>query len=66
MTRFLLLCVAASCDSRTATTGDVQTSYSNIAADETVVFFRTAAWLDETQQMWHVPVHGWIYEPQVG
>ncbi|MDH3987548.1 MAG: DUF2183 domain-containing protein [Gammaproteobacteria bacterium] len=67
MTRFLLLCIAASlvaCDSRTATTGDVQTSYSNIAADETVVFFRTAAWLDEAQQMWHVPVHGWIYEPQ--
>ena len=67
MTRFLLLCIAASlvaCDSRTATTGDVQTSYSNIAADETVVFFRTAAWLDEAKQMWHVPVHGWIYEPQ--
>lgn len=36
---------------------------SNIKADETVVFFRTSAWLDEKTSLWQVPIHGWIYEP---
>jgi hypothetical protein len=39
-------------------------SVSDIAVDETVVFFRTSGWLDEVNQQWHLPVHGWIYEPQ--
>lgn len=38
--------------------------YSDIKADEHVVFFRTAAWLDEKKAQWHVPIHGWIYEPE--
>ena len=38
--------------------------YSDIKEDETLVFFNTAAWLDETQQTWHIPIHAWIYEPQ--
>ncbi len=37
---------------------------SDIKPDETVVFFRTSGWLDEANQEWHLPVHGWIYEPQ--
>ena len=37
---------------------------SDIASDESVVFFRTAGWLDEERQEWQLPVHGWIYEPQ--
>lgn len=41
-----------------------ETSHSDIKADETLVFFRTAAWLDENTNTWHVPIHGWIYEPQ--
>lgn len=28
------------------------------------MFFRTAGWLDENALEWHLPVHGWIYEPQ--
>ena len=39
-------------------------AYSDIKADENVVFFRTTAWLDETKQEWHVPIHGWIYEDE--
>ena len=39
-------------------------SYSNIAADEVVEFFRTSAWLNESTQEWQVPVHGWIYQPE--
>ena len=39
-------------------------AFSNIAADETVVFFRTTGWLNEETQEWHLPIHGWIYEPQ--
>ena len=38
--------------------------YSDIKNDEYVVFFRTTAWLDESSQEWHVPIHGWIYEPE--
>lgn len=38
--------------------------YSNIAREETVEFFRTAAWFDESRQEWHVPVHGWVYQPE--
>ena len=37
---------------------------SDIAQDETLVFFRTAAWLDEDAGEWLLPVHGWVYEPQ--
>jgi hypothetical protein len=36
---------------------------SDIAADETVVFLRTSGSLDKSKQEWHLPVHGWIYEP---
>ncbi len=39
-------------------------NYSNIKNDEQLVFFRTTAWLDEAQQQWHIPIHGWIYEPE--
>lgn len=38
--------------------------YSDIKSDENVVFFRTTAWLGEDKQEWHVPIHGWIYEPE--
>jgi hypothetical protein len=37
---------------------------SEVEDDETVVFFRTAAWLDTDANTWRVPIHGWIYEPQ--
>jgi len=36
----------------------------NLKADEHVVFFRTAGWLDEASQEWHLPIHAWVYEPQ--
>lgn len=39
-------------------------AYSEIAADETVVFFRTSAWLDSAAREWHIPIRGWIYEPE--
>ncbi len=38
--------------------------YSDIKDDEALVFFRTTAWLDEDTEEWHIPVHGWIYEPE--
>jgi len=37
---------------------------SDVKADETVVFFRTSGSLDESKQEWHLPVHGWVYEPE--
>ncbi len=39
-------------------------AYSNVASDETIVFFRTAGWLDEKTGEWHLPIHGWVYQPQ--
>lgn len=33
-----------------------------IAADETVVFFPTAAHFDAEAGVWRVPIHGWIYQ----
>ena len=37
---------------------------SDIGPDETVVFFQTSGWLNSANQEWHLPVHGWIYEPE--
>jgi len=38
--------------------------FSDIKSDEHVVFFPTTAWFNAFKQQWHVPVHGWIYEPE--
>lgn len=40
------------------------TAYSDIKADENVVFFRTSASFDEATQQWDIPIRGWIYEPE--
>lgn len=37
---------------------------SDISADEVVVLFRTSAWFDDATDKWHVPIHGWVYEPE--
>ena len=42
---------------------DDEPATSDIASDEHVQFFRSAAWLDEQENAWNVPIHGWIYEP---
>ena len=47
-----------------ACTGTDRPEISDIAADEHVQFFRTAAWMDDDGQYWNVPIHGWIYEPE--
>lgn len=36
--------------------------YSNIKSDEQVVLFNTDAYLDETRENWHIPIHAWVYE----
>lgn len=35
-----------------------------IADDEFVQFFRTAGVFNNEDNQWHLPVHGWVYEPQ--
>lgn len=37
---------------------------SSIKADEEVIFFPTAAHLDEESLAWIIPIHGWIFEPE--
>ena len=46
-------------------TSDVAALHSDIARDETVVFFPTAGWFDAAAGEWHLPIAGWIYEPVV-
>ena len=37
-----------------------------VRPDETVVFFPTCGYLDEEQQAWIVPIHGWVFKPDEG
>jgi len=67
MLRLALICtliLVSGCEIGKTSPNVAATPVSDIASDETVVFFRTAGWLDEASQEWQLPVHGWIYEPQ--
>lgn len=67
MLRAFALCALVAltgCEIGTTSATDETAVFSDIAADENVVFFRTAGWLDVDTQEWNLPVHGWIYEPQ--
>lgn len=67
MPKILVLCVCTIVMGFVACASQAQhleRSFSDIKADETVVFFRTSAWLDDLTDIWHVPIHGWIYEPE--
>ena len=44
-----------------AATGQIA---SDIKSDEEVVFFPTYGCMDKEQHHWHIPIHGWIYEPE--
>ncbi len=39
-------------------------SVSELKSDETLVFFNTSAWFNAETSKWHVPIHGWVYEPE--
>ena len=43
---------------------DLDKTVSNLKRDEELVFFNTTASLNEETKEWHIPVHGWVYEPQ--
>jgi hypothetical protein len=47
-----------------AAVSEVPEHVSDIAADEHVTFFNTAASLDADGAHWQIPIHAWIYEPQ--
>jgi len=67
MRRLALICslvLFSGCNIGSTASQHASGPYSDIAADEAVVFFRTAGWLDEASQEWQLPVHGWIYEPE--
>ena len=34
-----------------------------IKRDEKIVFFPTAAYLNPEKSHWHLPIHGWVFEP---
>lgn len=63
---FLLLAsiLLFGCDAAKTSPDVGATAFSEIKPDEHVVFFRTSGWLDEASQEWHLPIHGWIYEPE--
>ena len=65
-TKTIFLCavvVLASC-TRTDAGKEPAGTVSDLKADETIVFFPTSGRLDEARDEWHLPVHGWIYEPE--
>ncbi|MDJ0700713.1 MAG: DUF2183 domain-containing protein [Woeseiaceae bacterium] len=43
---------------------DPKSLFSDIKDDEFVQFFNSTAWFDAPAREWHVPVRGWIYEPE--
>jgi hypothetical protein len=64
-TILIIICITLAGNASFAETTDSSDPlYSDITGDEVVVFFRTTAWLDESSRDWHVPIHGWVYEPQ--
>lgn len=38
---------------------------STVKKDETVEFFRTAGYYDAESQEWRIPIHAWVYEPEL-
>ena len=67
MLRLLLLLAVAfvsGCTSEFRSETGAADRVTDISADEHLVFFNTSAWLDESGEYWHVPIHGWIYEPE--
>lgn len=52
------------CGDNEAPSESNETRSSGPKADEHIVFFRTAGWLDEASAEWHLPIHAWVYEPQ--
>lgn len=38
---------------------------SSVDSDEVVVFFTTLGYFSSEANLWHLPVHGWIYEPEL-
>ena len=66
MQKAIAICVfilLIGCD-RTDSASVIDLAASDIKADEAVVFFPTSGWLDEVNQEWHLPIHGWVYEPE--
>jgi hypothetical protein len=45
-------------------TAQTSPSGSTLRPKETVVLFATAGHLDVPSATWHLPVHGWVYEPE--
>ncbi len=60
----LALVIASGCTAESRSEPDAPSRVTNLGADEQIVFFNTSAWLDESGGHWHVPIHGWIYEPE--
>ena len=61
---FLALFPILGCDAVDTAVNEERQPFSQIAQDEHLVFFRTSGWLDEANQDWHLPIHGWVYERQ--
>jgi len=55
----LLAALASFCSA-----GD-QARPSKIQSDERIIFFPTAAHLSEDGSEWLIPIHGWVFEPEV-
>ncbi len=41
------------------------TTASQLKQDQNLVFFDTSAWFDPHTKQWHIPIHGWVFEPAI-
>jgi hypothetical protein len=67
MSRLIILTLAlllTACSDGQPPKDDANPAVSGLDDDENLVLFRTTGWLDEKNQEWHLPIHGWVYEPE--
>ncbi len=60
----LALAVASGCTSESRSETEAPSNVTGLSEDENILFFDTSASLDESGEYWHVPIHGWVYEPE--
>ncbi len=58
------LLVLAGCGTGTSADRMEPRRYTDIAEDESIVFFRTAGSLDTEASAWQLRIHGWVFEPE--
>lgn len=60
----LWISAVSACTSPATPGNEPARALTDLAGDESIVLFKTAAWFDADTDSWHLPIHGWVYEPE--